>query len=89
MVTTNEGKDIQVNGVALKSHKLFLMVVGIFCCFQIFREIKVKDFDVSLFTTHQVFYESKDGTFIPLFIIHRNVTDILWKLMSYLDKYKA
>ncbi|KAG0314380.1 hypothetical protein BGZ99_008170, partial [Dissophora globulifera] len=37
----------------------------------IFREIKVKDFDNTLFETKQVFYESKDGTKIPMFITHR------------------
>ncbi|KAG0331232.1 hypothetical protein BG000_011093, partial [Podila horticola] len=37
----------------------------------IFREIKVKDFDNTLFETKQVFYKSKDGTKIPMFITHR------------------
>ncbi|KAG0040063.1 hypothetical protein BGZ82_005534 [Podila clonocystis] len=37
----------------------------------IFREIKVKDFDNTLFETKQLFYESKDGTMIPMFITHR------------------
>ncbi|KAG0208805.1 hypothetical protein BGX28_000348 [Mortierella sp. GBA30] len=37
----------------------------------IFRENKVKDFDNTLFETKQVFYESKDGTKIPMFITHR------------------
>ncbi|KAI1293285.1 hypothetical protein EDD11_008444 [Mortierella claussenii] len=37
----------------------------------IFREIKVKDFDSTMFKTKQVFYESKDGTKIPMFITHR------------------
>ncbi|KAK3843576.1 MAG: prolyl endopeptidase-like protein [Linnemannia gamsii] len=37
----------------------------------IFRESKVKNFDSTLFETKQVFYESKDGTKIPMFITHK------------------
>ncbi|KAF8983143.1 hypothetical protein BGZ46_010808 [Entomortierella lignicola] len=37
----------------------------------IFRESSVKNFDSSLFETKQVFYESKDGAKIPMFITHR------------------
>ncbi|KAG0056592.1 hypothetical protein BGZ83_004374 [Gryganskiella cystojenkinii] len=37
----------------------------------IFREVKVKDFDNTLFETKQIFYESKDGTKIPMFVTHR------------------
>ncbi|GJJ71629.1 prolyl oligopeptidase [Entomortierella parvispora] len=37
----------------------------------IFREISVKNFDSTLFETKQVFYESKDGTKIPIFVTHR------------------
>ncbi|XP_064596938.1 prolyl endopeptidase-like [Liolophura sinensis] len=38
---------------------------------KIFRQICVKDFDLSQFETNQVFYPSKDGTKIPMFIVHR------------------
>ena len=38
---------------------------------QVFRQIAVKNFDGSQFETKQVFYPSKDGTKIPMFIIHR------------------
>ncbi|XP_058803391.1 prolyl endopeptidase [Phymastichus coffea] len=36
---------------------------------KVFREIKVNDFDASLYKTAQIFYPSKDGTKIPMFII--------------------
>jgi prolyl oligopeptidase len=39
----------------------------------IHREAKVKDFDSSLFETKQIFYDSKDGTKVPMFITHRKV----------------
>ncbi|KAL7287872.1 hypothetical protein TKK_0017936 [Trichogramma kaykai] len=38
---------------------------------KVFREIKVKDFDASLYKTTQIFYSSKDGTKIPMFIVHK------------------
>jgi len=38
---------------------------------KVFRQIQVKNFDDSLFETKQVFYPSKDGTKIPMFIVHR------------------
>jgi prolyl oligopeptidase len=38
---------------------------------RVFREIEVKGFDGSLYETHQVFYPSKDGTKIPMFIVHK------------------
>ena len=45
----------------------------IFVCLKEFRQIEVKGFDASLFQTTQVFYSSKDGTKIPMFIVHRKV----------------
>ncbi|OXU24299.1 hypothetical protein TSAR_016943 [Trichomalopsis sarcophagae] len=38
---------------------------------KVFREIKVNDFDASLYKTTQIFYSSKDGTKIPMFIVHK------------------
>jgi len=38
---------------------------------EVFREIKIHDFDASQYDTEQVFYESKDGTKIPMFIVHK------------------
>lgn len=38
---------------------------------KVFRAIEVDGFDASLFETKQIFYKSKDGTDIPMFIIHK------------------
>jgi prolyl oligopeptidase len=38
---------------------------------QIFRAPKVPGYDPSAFETRQVFYTSKDGTRVPLFLVHR------------------
>ena len=40
---------------------------------QVFREVTLEGFDPSKFTTTQVFYPSKDGTQIPMFIVHKKV----------------
>ena len=37
---------------------------------KVFKEISVQDFDPSLYVTKQIFYESKDGTKVPLFVVH-------------------
>ncbi|CAL1541986.1 unnamed protein product [Lymnaea stagnalis] len=37
----------------------------------VFREISVKNFEASNFETVQVFYKSKDGTKVPMFIVHK------------------
>ena len=47
---------------------------------QVFREIKINDFDASQYDTEQVFYESKDGTKIPMFIVHKKVSNIILML---------
>lgn len=39
---------------------------------QVLREIKVKNFDPSLYKTSQIFYTSKDGTKIPMFIVMKH-----------------
>lgn len=46
-------------------------------CSKVFREIKVKNFDLNLFETTQVFYPSKDGTKVPMFIVHKKVCLLL------------
>ncbi|WAR17955.1 PPCE-like protein [Mya arenaria] len=38
---------------------------------EVFRDIKVKNFQFEEFTTDQVFYTSKDGTKIPMFLVHK------------------
>lgn len=38
---------------------------------KVFREINVSGFDASSYQTVQVFYPSKDGTKIPMFIVHK------------------
>ncbi len=38
--------------------------------FEVFKQSKL-DFDASRYTTRQVFYRSKDGTRVPMFITHR------------------
>ncbi|CAG7699270.1 unnamed protein product [Allacma fusca] len=38
---------------------------------RLFREVTLEGFDASKFTTTQVFYPSKDGTQIPMFIVHK------------------
>jgi hypothetical protein len=40
---------------------------------KIFRDTKISDLDTSLFKVEQVFYPSKDGTKIPMFIIANKV----------------
>ncbi|XP_043940117.1 prolyl endopeptidase-like [Protopterus annectens] len=38
---------------------------------KVFREVEVKGFNVSEYQTAQVFYPSKDGTEIPMFLVHK------------------
>ncbi|XP_035781675.1 prolyl endopeptidase-like [Anopheles albimanus] len=37
----------------------------------IFREVKIEDFDNSQYTVEQIFYNSKDGEKVPMFIVQR------------------
>lgn len=39
---------------------------------QVLREIKVKNFDPNLYQTSQIFYTSKDGTKVPMFIVMKH-----------------
>lgn len=38
---------------------------------QVLKEIKLENFDPAAYKATQVFYESKDGTQIPMFIVHK------------------
>ncbi|KAM3967549.1 LOW QUALITY PROTEIN: prolyl endopeptidase [Aphomia sociella] len=37
----------------------------------VFREVKIKGFDASLYEAKQIFYSSKDGTNVPMFIVSK------------------
>ena len=43
---------------------------------KVFREISVKGFDAKLYQTDQVFYSSKDGEKIPMFIVHKKASTV-------------
>lgn len=53
----------------------------------LFRETTVKGFDASLFESKQVFYPSKDGTKIPMFIVKRKSSPLNGDLPVYLYGY--
>ena len=42
--------------------------------FQVFREVKVKGFDASQYEAKQIFYTSRDGTKVPMFIVSKKVS---------------
>ncbi|GAB9467198.1 Prolyl endopeptidase [Globisporangium polare] len=54
---------------------------------ELFRETKVKGFDPSLFEAKQVFYPSKDGTKIPMFIVKSKSSPLNGELPVYLYGY--
>ena len=60
------------------------MLVFLFTVFlrQVFRATNVKGFDSSQYQTVQVFYPSKDGTKIPMFIVHKKVNYTLFYYLS-------
>ena len=43
---------------------------------KVFRESQLKGINTDELTTTQVFYESKDGTKVPMFVSHRKVCKI-------------
>lgn len=53
----------------------------------LFRETKVKGFDASLYESKQVFYSSKDGTKIPMFLIKAKNAPLNGQLPTYLYGY--
>ena len=40
----------------------------------VYRQIELQGFDSTQFETQQVFYPSKDGTCIPMFIVKKKVS---------------
>ncbi|UIZ25584.1 hypothetical protein KXD40_006115 [Peronospora effusa] len=54
---------------------------------ELFRETKVKGFDPSQFEAKQVFYSSKDGTKIPMFLVKRKNAPKNGELPVYLYGY--
>uniref|UniRef100_M4B8P4 Prolyl endopeptidase n=1 Tax=Hyaloperonospora arabidopsidis (strain Emoy2) TaxID=559515 RepID=M4B8P4_HYAAE len=54
---------------------------------EVFRETKVKGFDPSQFETEQVFYPSRDGTKIPMFLVKRKNAPKNGQLPVYLYGY--
>lgn len=53
----------------------------------LFRETTVKGFDASLYEAKQVFYPSKDGTKVPMFIVKRKDQPLNGALPTYLYGY--
>ncbi len=49
---------------------------------QVFREIKVGNIDLNQFEISQVFYDSKDGTKVPMFIVNKKASVVL-KFVGY------
>lgn len=54
---------------------------------KVFRETNVKGFDSSQYQTVQVFYPSKDGTKIPMFIVHKKGIELDGSHPLYLFGY--
>lgn len=70
---------IEANYLKYLSHYMYI-IISIFYLLlflQVFREIKVEGFNASKYETTQVFYPSKDGTKIPMFIVHKKVINLL------------
>ena len=70
VVSQNTLSEAEYVGTLIHRQKCIL---ASFIFHQMFRQIKVKDFDSSRFETDQIFYTSKDGTKIPMFLVHKKV----------------
>lgn len=51
------------------------------------RRVQVKDFDPSKFKVQQLFATSKDGTKVPMFVIHRSDMELNGQNPTLLDGY--
>ena len=69
----------------MKMRIWFLNIVLNECLFQVYREIKVDNFNPSLYKTLQIFYTSKDGTKIPMFIVMKEVALTFFMLIVFLN----
>ena len=76
---TNSGSNLCRVHFQSIGKKFYTVIV---CILQLFREIKVKDFYGDQLEQKQVFYTSKDGTKIPMFIVHRKVCAFLGGINS-------
>ena len=55
------------------NNKWIIYTVKIYIDSQVFKDVLIEGFDASEFTTTQIFYSSKDGTKIPMFIVSKKV----------------
>jgi len=51
--------------------------------FQVYHQTKIEGFDASLYETKQIFFDSKDGTRIPMFIFHKKVSRSIHFMLCY------
>lgn len=50
---------------------MFFFIETLFC--QVFKKIEVKNINSQNFEVTQVFYESKDKTKVPMYLVHKKV----------------